>query len=122
MTSGKVVGLALASAAVLVAIGLFTRSWQPIADDTPIFVHTPSGAYATAACIANGTVDRDYVRNPIMILDGPTEAILLDGVVIRPYGDIRRNRENEATLTPDDACRNANGFIVERTLLTALFH
>lgn len=121
MRSGKLIGLALAGAAVLVAVGLFTQSWQPIADETPVFVHTPSGAYATAACVADGTVDRDYVANPATILDRPAEADLLDDVEVRAYGDIRRNREDEATLMPDDACRNANGFIVERTLLTALF-
>lgn len=121
MTSGKLVGLALIGIAVLVAIGLFSRSWQPIGDDTPVFVHNPSGIYATAACVAAGTVDRDYVADPAMAVDRPSEAELLDGVELRAYGEIRRNREDEATMSPDDACRNANGFIVERTLLTALF-
>ncbi|MEO1199344.1 MAG: hypothetical protein AAFX39_08930 [Pseudomonadota bacterium] len=117
MTSGKLVALGLIGIAVAVFAGLMLRTYQSIPGDTIVLLDTETGRYATNACVTAGSIDPDF-----HVPDADQGIEQIDGRTIRTtYAAIREQTAEDETLLPDEACRNAGGFLEERTLFTGRY-
>ncbi len=117
MTSGKLVGLALIGIAVIVFAGLVFRTYQTVPGETIVLLDSETGRYATEACIAAGTVAPDF---PVADMEAAGVDQVTGRLVRTTYAAIRAQGEEDDTILPDDVCRNAGGFLVERTLFGGL--